>query len=106
MDSNEKHVEGFENKAHLNKKTAEELAEKGGLFNLSDDQRYILDLIRASAERTVKMLWVIIILLIVALCSSNACWIYYESDVKPMLIEKAIEGRFDINPDTVEIRCK
>ena len=31
------------------------------------------------AERTIRRLWVIIILLIVLLFGSNAAWIYYES---------------------------
>ena len=95
-----------EKKKYLNKKSAEEMAREGGLFKLSEDQRYILNLIKASAERTVKMLWVVIIFLITLLAASNACWIYYESDVKPMLIEKAIEGEFDIDPESVKIYYK
>lgn len=106
MGIKEAYLENLEKKKHLTKKTAEEIAEEGGLFKLSEDQRYILNLIKASAERTVKMLWITITLLIIALCASNACWIYYESDVKPMLIEKAIEDNFDIDPESVEIYYK
>lgn len=106
MDIGQKYLARLEKQKHLTKKTAEQIAEEGGLFKLSEDQRYILNLIKASAERTVKMLWVAILLLIMALCASNACWIYYESDVKPMLIEKAIKGQFDIDPESVEIYYK
>lgn len=43
------------------------------------DQQYTIDIISAFAERTVKRLWITIILLLVLLFGSNAAWIYYES---------------------------
>ena len=43
------------------------------------DQQYFVDLIASSLERTVKRLWLVIILLIVLLVGSNALWIWYES---------------------------
>lgn len=39
----------------------------------------VYDLLAALAERTIKRLWVIIILLVVLLFGTNAAWIYYES---------------------------
>lgn len=33
----------------------------------------------ARADRTIKRLWICILLLIVLLVASNACWIWYES---------------------------
>ena len=39
----------------------------------------VYDLLAALAERTIKRLWIIIILLVVLLFGTNAAWIYYES---------------------------
>lgn len=44
-----------------------------------DRDQYAMDIITALTERTIKRLWVTIILLIVLLVASNAAWIYYES---------------------------
>lgn len=44
-----------------------------------DLKQYGIDVIAAMAERTVKRLWIIIILLIVLFVGSNAAWIWYES---------------------------
>ena len=57
---------------------------------MNDEQRYIYDLIAASAERTVKRLWIVIIILIMALCSSNACWIYYESQYQGVVTTQEV----------------
>ena len=43
------------------------------------EQQYTLDILAATAERTIKRLWILIILLIILLFGSNAAWIYYES---------------------------
>lgn len=43
------------------------------------DQQYGIDIVSAFAERTVKRLWITIILLVILLFGSNAAWIYYES---------------------------
>lgn len=39
----------------------------------------VYDLLAALAERTIKRLWIIIIMLVVLLFGTNAAWIYYES---------------------------
>lgn len=44
-----------------------------------EPNRYTIDIISAMAERTIKKLWGIIILLIILLGGSNAAWIWYES---------------------------
>jgi len=62
---------------------------------MNDEQRYIYDLIAASAERTVKRLWIVIIILIMALCSSNACWIWYESQYSDTVTTTTIEAEQD-----------
>lgn len=38
-----------------------------------------LEILASMAERTIKRLWVIIILLVVVLVATNGAWIYYES---------------------------
>lgn len=43
------------------------------------ERQYTIDILASMAERTIRRLWVIIILLIVLLFGSNAAWIYYES---------------------------
>lgn len=44
-----------------------------------DKEQYHIDILVGLAERTIKKLWVIIILLVVLLFGSNAAWVYYES---------------------------
>lgn len=43
------------------------------------EQQYSIDIISALTERTIRRLWVTIILLLVLLVGTNAGWIYYES---------------------------
>ena len=47
--------------------------------NEKDQKQYIMDSILALTERTIKRLWILIVLLIVLLFGSNAAWIWYES---------------------------
>ena len=58
---------------------------------MTDEQRYIYDLIGASAERTVKRLWVLIILLIMALLSTNAGWLWYECQYEDTVITQDVD---------------
>lgn len=44
-----------------------------------NEKQYYTDIISGLAERTIKRLWIVIILLVVLLFGSNAAWIYYES---------------------------
>lgn len=43
------------------------------------ESQYSIDIISAMAERTIKRLWIIILVLVVLLFGSNAAWLYYES---------------------------
>lgn len=55
----------------------------------------VYDLLAALAERTIKRLWIIIILLVVLLFGTNAAWIYYESQwevVQETEIEQDTDG--------------
>lgn len=57
------------------------------------DEKYSIDLLTALAERTIKRLWVLIIILVILLFASNAAWIYYESQFA--VEESTIEANAD-----------
>ena len=42
------------------------------------DRQYFMDIISGLAERTIKRLWIVVILLIVLLVATNGMWIYRE----------------------------
>lgn len=44
-----------------------------------NEKQYYIDIVSSLAERTIKRLWITIILLVILLFGSNAAWIYYES---------------------------
>lgn len=46
---------------------------------MAEREQYAMDIITALTERTIKRLWVTIILLIVLLVASNVGWLIYES---------------------------
>lgn len=43
------------------------------------NQQYYVDIISALAERTIKRLWIVILVLIVLLVASNVAWKIYDS---------------------------
>lgn len=43
------------------------------------EQQYYVDIVSGLAERTIKRLWIVIILLIVLLVGTNVAWLVYES---------------------------
>lgn len=57
---------------------------------MDNNQKYNLDIIAAMAERTIKRLWIVIILLVLLLFGTNAAWIYYESQWE--VVETNIES--------------
>lgn len=46
---------------------------------MEEIKKYDQEVLSAFAERTIKRLWVLIILLVLLLFGTNAAWIYYES---------------------------
>lgn len=62
-----------------------------------DKQQYPIDVLVGMAERTIKRLWIIIILLIVLLFGSNAAWIYYESQFETVQTEITQDNLDGIN---------
>lgn len=75
-------------------------------MNMNDENRYIHDAYMSMAERTIRRLWIIIILLIILCATSNVAWVIYEdqfqtvdcSDVEAMQNVKTDEnGNVTIN---------
>lgn len=58
-------------------------------------EQYHIDIIAALAERTIKRLWVIVILLVVLLFGSNAAWIWYESQYETISVEQEVRQMAD-----------
>lgn len=55
------------------------------------DKQYTIDILASMAERTIKRLWIIIILLVVLLFGSNAAWIYYEAQYQTIEVWQDVE---------------
>lgn len=62
-----------------------------------DKEQYHIDILVGLAERTIKKLWVIIILLVVLLFGSNAAWVYYESQFETVQTEITQDNLDGIN---------
>lgn len=58
--------------------------------NKPNVRQYDIDLLSAMAERTIKRLWIIILVLIIALIGTNGAWLYYESQFET--VETTIEA--------------
>lgn len=56
-------------------------------------------------ERTIKRLWILCIILIVALLGTNAGWIYYENQFEDVVVTQDVEatsdGESDLNLNTI-----
>ena len=53
--------------------------------------KYNFDIFAAFAERTIKRLWIIILLLVVLLFGSNAAWLWYESPWEDVTVSQEVE---------------
>ena len=64
------------------------------------EKQYYIDIVSSLAERTIKRLWITIILLVILLFGSNAAWIYYESQwevAETSVTQEAVaDGQSDI----------
>lgn len=58
--------------------------------NKPNVRQYDIDLLSAMAERTIKRLWIIVLVLIIALIGTNGAWLYYESQFQT--VETTIEA--------------
>lgn len=46
---------------------------------MGNEPQYSIDVVAAMAERVIKRLWIVIIILIALLAATNGAWIWYES---------------------------
>ena len=60
--------------------------------NKPNVRQYDIDLLSAMAERTIKRLWICVLVLIIALIGTNAGWLYYESQFETITTEVAQEN--------------
>ena len=54
--------------------------------------KYIHEMYSAILERTIRRLWILVIILIAALVLSNAGWIYYESQFEDKVVTETVEA--------------
>lgn len=59
------------------------------------EKQYTIDIITAMTERTIKRLWILIILLVVLLFGSNAAWLYYELQFTDEVITQEVTQEAD-----------
>lgn len=59
---------------------------------------YLFDSAMARLERIIKRLWILCIILIIALITTNGAWIYYESSFEDVVVtqEATADGNSDI----------
>lgn len=76
------------------------LKEKG--VTLMDEKMipYIaFESVTSRQERTIKRVWILCIILIVALIGTNAGWLYYESSFEDISVTQEVEATSDGNSD-------
>lgn len=59
--------------------------------NKPNVRQYDIDLLSAMAERTIKRLWIIILVLIIALIGTNGAWLYYQSQFEDVVTTTTYE---------------
>lgn len=65
---------------------------------MNDNEKFIQEMYAASMERTIKRLWMTIILLIVLLVGTNICWIVYENSFEETVVTQDVDtGNGDAN---------
>lgn len=63
--------------------------------NKPNVRQYDIDLLSAMAERTIKRLWIVILVLIIALIGTNGAWLYYQSQFEDVVTTTTIEAEQD-----------
>lgn len=54
------------------------------------EKQYYIDVVASMADRTIRRLWIVIILLVVLLFGSNTAWIFYESQFAEEVITQEV----------------
>ena len=60
--------------------------------NKPNVRQYDIDLLSAMAERTIKRLWIIVLVLIIALIGTNGAWLYYQSQFEDVVTTTTYEA--------------
>lgn len=63
--------------------------------NKPNVRQYDIDLLSAMAERTIKRLWIVILVLIIALIGTNGAWLYYESQFEDVVTTEIVQENAD-----------
>ena len=63
--------------------------------NKPNVRQYDIDLLSAMAERTIKRLWICVLVLIIALIGTNAGWLYYESQFEDVVATEIVQDNAD-----------
>lgn len=63
--------------------------------NKPNVRQYDIDLLSAMAERTIKRLWICVLVLIIALIGTNAGWLYYESQFEDVVTTEIVQENAD-----------
>ena len=59
---------------------------------MDNQYQYQIDIISALAERTIKRLWILIIILVLLLFGSNVAWIVYESSFVDQVVTQTADS--------------
>ena len=62
---------------------------------MNENNQYYTDIVAALAERTIKRLWIVIILLVVLLVGTNAMWVHYENQYVDEVITQEVTQEAD-----------
>lgn len=65
----------------------------------NNNERFVFESAMAMAERTIRRLWIVAILLIVLFVGTNAAWILYESQFQDVTV--AVEQGAETNGDGI-----
>lgn len=67
--------------------------------------QYYIDIISSLAERTIKRLWIIIILLVLLLVGSNIVWFCYERSFEDEVVTQEVWQEADDNGANRFVGC-
>lgn len=56
-----------------------------------EHSQYTIDILGAMAERTIKRLWILLIIVTILLVGSNTAWVIYESQFETVVVTQDVE---------------
>ena len=64
---------------------------------MEKEKQYYFEVMAASMERTIKRLWIVIIILASFLVGTNAAWVWYESQFETVSVTQEVEQESEEN---------